>query len=135
MNLFIEMIKVTLDEKIRLLSKANYLFVHTVAARALTIILTAYWYMFAVRSVAWGERFTLAIAFPTILKVACYSIGLWLSTTRWGVKYKCLTAVLLIPSLILSPVMISHYSYVIAWVAFVVAIWSYWIIVREENYL
>jgi hypothetical protein len=134
------MTKLALDEKIRILffrplSKANYLFVHTFVARALTIILTAYWYMFAVRSIAWGKRFAFAIMLLTLFKVACYSLGLWISTTRWGTKHKWLTSILLIPSLILSPVMVSHYNHVIAWVVFAVAIWSYWIIIREENYL
>lgn len=106
----------------------DFKIVHTWMARFFAIYLTHEWFLFATRSDAYN-RYTFRIMVTMVPKVFClYVIGLWLSTTQWGVRHKKTMYFLLLPSFFMSPSIAGFPFNIMGWLSFFVAIWSYIVI-------
>ncbi len=105
---------------------------HFWTARFFSVYLTYEWFLFSTDSDAY-RRFALRTMITMIPKVfLLYVIGLWLSTTQWGLRHKKTLYVLLLPSLLMSPSIAGFPFSTMGWLAFFVAIWSYLIIRNGE---
>jgi len=116
-------------------SKDGWAKLHFYIARILSLVLTYYWYLFAIRSdfesYEQFEFHNLAKGIPYTFVL--FNLGLWLSTTQWSRRHKFLVSFLLLPSLIASPAMVGMDSSFFGWVVFGIAVWSYYSLWRNEN--
>ena len=105
---------------------------HTLTARLFSIYLTYKWFVFSTDSDAYN-RFALRTVFTMAPKVfLLYVIGLWLSTTPWGMRHKKSLYFLLLPSLLMSPSIAGFPFSLMGWASFFVAMWSYLIIYKTK---
>lgn len=104
---------------------------HTWVARFFCIYLTYKWFMFSTDSDVYNRH-----AFRTVVTMvpkvfALYILGLWLSTTKWGVRHKQLLYIMLLPSLLMSTPLVGFPFNFTGWVAFLVVLWSYMTVYSE----
>jgi hypothetical protein len=103
---------------------SKFLRLHTLIARVAAIYLTYSWYMFFVHSKPFHLRYSAEYLIRLIPYCALYSLGLWLSTTTWGKRHRILTSVLLVSTLVASPMITPNIFGAVA--IFCLALWSYW---------
>ncbi len=116
-----------------LLRSVDFKTAHTWVARFFSIYLTYEWFVFATRSDAYS-RYTLKTMATMIPKVfLLYVIGLWLSSTQWGLQHKKTMYFLLLPSLLMSPSIAGFPFSIMGWLSFFVAIWSCLIIYKAKS--
>ena len=115
------------------LGSVDFKMVHAWIARFFTFYLTYKWFVFSTDSDAYN-RYAFRTMVTMIPKVfLLYVIGLWLSTTQWGLRHKKTLYVLLLPSLLMSPSIAGFPLSMMGWLSFFVAIWSYLIIYKTEE--
>ncbi len=106
---------------------------HTWVARLLSIYLTHTWFIFGTRSDT-HDPYTFRIMLSVIPKAFLFFVlGLWLSTTQWGLQHKKIIYILLLPSLLMSPPIVGFPYSAIGWASFLTAIWSYLIIYKAQG--
>ena len=116
-----------------LIGSIDYNILHMWIARFFSIYLTYEWFIFSTRS-DFERRFTLkviAIQIPWVF--LNYVVGLWLSTTKFGLKYKKISYFLLLPSIVMSPAIAGFPYSIMGWLSLFVAIWSYIRIYKSER--
>jgi MFS superfamily sulfate permease-like transporter len=105
---------------------------HTWAVRVLCLIFTYQWYWHGVR---WDfephDRFslrTLLVIAPFVFVV--WNLGLFLSTTKWGLKHKVVTSLLMLPAAFASPLIVGWGTLFSA--VFVASVFfvSYWRLIK-----
>lgn len=117
----------------RHLRSVDFKIAHPWVARFFSVYLTYEWFIFATRSDEYN-RYTLKIMATMIPKVfILYVIGLWLSSTLWGLRHKKTLFFLLLPSLLMSPSIAGFPFSIMGWLSFFVAIWSYFIIYKVKK--
>ena len=127
------MIQYPAKADVRCFRSVDFKKAHTWAARFLSIYLTYEWFVFSTRSNL-ERRFefkVMTIQIPWVF--LNYILGLWLSTTKIGLKYKKLSYFLLLPSLLMSPAIAGFPYDIMGWLSLFVAIWSYRIIYKTER--
>lgn len=118
---------------LRSLQSVDFKIAHAWVARFFSVYLTYEWFVFANRSDAYN-RYSLKIMATMIPKVfVLYLIGLWLSSTQWGLRHKKTMYFLLLPSLLMSPSIAGFPFSIMGWLSFFVAIWSYLIICKVKK--
>jgi hypothetical protein len=106
---------------------------HTIAARFLSIVLAAQWYLLFVHSDHPGERFSFeSLRFRGSGAIAL-SLGLWLSTTKWGRKHPIIGLCLMFPSFLAPLFLASNALYILT--IFGIVFWSCWVLIhgKEKN--
>lgn len=103
--------------------------------RFLCCVFTYQWYWHSVR---WdfdpSDRFSLKnviLIGPFVFVV--WNLGLFLSTTKWGERHKALTAILMLPSLFASPLVVGWGTSISGLFVFSVYLVSYWRIMRARD--
>jgi hypothetical protein len=120
--------------KISQLKKLKFDNLHKWVIRALCLILTCQWYWFAVR---WDFEPLERFAFKNLILITPYvffiwNLGLWLSTTKWGIRHKLVTSILMVPAFIASPIearVVNGYFASFVLLAFV---WSFWRLYKRK---
>ncbi|MCX6128223.1 MAG: hypothetical protein NTX25_04065 [Proteobacteria bacterium] len=106
---------------------------HAWVARFFSIYLTYEWFIFSTDSDAYN-RYAFRTVVTMVPKVfLLYVIGLWLSTTQWGLRHKKILYVLLLPSLLMSPSIAGFPSSIMGWSSFFVVVWTYKVIYQTEG--
>ena len=111
--------------------RVNGLFLHKIAARSLSLILTAQWYLLFVYSDHPWEKFSFESLRFRGSGAICLSLGLWLSSTRWGARHPVLGLILIFPSLIAPLFLASNLFYILT--IYGIVIWSCWILIRRKG--
>ena len=113
------------------ITKRQYLTLHTIVARILSIVLVARWYLLFVHCGDPEKRFSFEYLLYSGSIAVCITVGLWLSTTKWGASHCVIVSFLLLPSLVAPLFVTSHlapFSLVLG-----VVLWSYWTVLRRER--
>lgn len=107
--------------------------------RILAVYLTIEWYEYTTKSdFTAAERYSfrnMVICIPQVIVV--FTLGLWLSTTEWGsrARLKWLTAFLLIPSVIASPMILGSPNSAAPWVMVLISVACYIRIFKGDRYV
>jgi hypothetical protein len=118
---------------LRHLRSIDFKMAHAWIARFFAIYLTYKWFIFSTDSDAFN-RYAFRTMVTMIPKVfLLYVIGLWLSTTQWGLRHKKTIYVVLLPSILMSPSIAGFPFSIMGWLSFFVAIWSYLIIYKHRE--
>jgi hypothetical protein len=115
------------------LRSVDFKITHTWIARFFSVYLTYEWFIFSTDSDAYS-RYAFRTMVTMIPKVFLfYVIGLWLSTTQWGVRHKKILYILLLPSLLMTPSIAGFPFSIMGWASFLVVLWSYMVIYKGEG--
>lgn len=84
------------------------------------------WHLFTTRSDFLHERYSPFFLLEQLPKLfIVYSLGLWLSATKWGQNHPKSTALLMVPSALISFPMVSYRSWAGSVLVLGVVLWSY----------
>lgn len=98
---------------------------HTAVARVFSVYLTHEWFVYGLKSDVLNP-YTWKLLLTVMPRAFLFFVlGLWLSTTDLGKRFKKTTYILLLPSLLMSPSIAGFPYSVMGWLSFFVAIWSY----------
>jgi len=105
---------------------------HTAVARVFSVYLTHEWFVYGLKSDVLNP-YTWKLLLTVMPRAFLFFVlGLWLSTTDLGKRFKKTTYILLLPSLLMSPSIAGFPYSVMGWLSFLVAIWSYVTIHKSE---
>ena len=105
---------------------------HTAVARVFSVYLTHEWFVYGLKSDVLNP-YTWKLLLTVMPRAFLFFVlGLWLSTTDLGKRFKKTTYILLLPSLLMSPSIAGFPYRVMGWLSFFVAIWSYVKIHKSE---
>lgn len=105
--------------------------IHTCLARVLTIVLMVTYYLFATRSDHDEDRFALVTIAGGVPKIVLFTCGLWLSSTRLGVRFWLATYILLFPCLLNAYLSSFYLGEWFAFSAMLFVVSSYWIVTKK----
>lgn len=126
------MIQNSIEARKSALRFLDFKMAHGWVARFFSIYLTYEWFVFSTDSDVY-HRYALRTVVTMVPKVfVLYVVGLWLSTTQWGLRHKKIQYVLLLPSLLMSPSIAGFPISIMGWLSFFVAIWSYVVIHKTK---
>ena len=95
--------------------------------RILTIYLTWTWFVYLTESdVPVDQPYSIGMLLKCIPQMfLIFGLGLWISTTRYALRYKFITCLLMGPTLLASPLLLGVSNTIIGWGLFIVIVACY----------
>ena len=107
--------------------KAQLLVIHKISSRLLACLFVFLWYDFYMEQAPPEQLSSYYALVLCISWCIVLNLGLWLSSVKFGAKYRFSVSILMVPSLIVSPFFAESFFPFLGYVSLIVVVCSYWI--------